>query len=204
VNNFNLEAATDDAVTNNFNLSEWEMTNGQWSSQSNPVSNWKSYGDIFYINSFLKMKDEVLWDFDSPRTHELHLKRLTGEAYGLRAWYQFLLLKSHSGPNAKGEMLGFPILTTPIGVDDEWRVPRSSFDDCVAQIISDCDMAIENLPDNYVDAGNDVEFNETMGSRWTNRFTANAAKALKSRVLLYAASPAYNTGNDQSKWERAA
>ena len=43
-----------------------------------------------------------------------------------------------------------------------------------------------------------------MGVRWTNRFTADAAKALKSRVLLYAASPAFNTTGDNIKWETAA
>ena len=201
---FSIEAATDDAVTNNYDLDIWSMANGQWSADRTPVSEWSSYRQLFYINSFLQIKDEVRWDFDSERAHALHLKRLTGESYGLRAWYQFRLLRSHSGPAADGRMLGFPILTTPIGVEDDWRLPRNTFEECIARIIEDCDSAIANLPAVYADVPGDNTYNMTMGARWTNRFTANAAKVVKSRVLLYAASPAFNITGDKTKWEAAA
>lgn len=198
------EAGTDDAVTNNFNLPIWGMAAGQWTSQANPVSNWALYSQIFYINYFMKIKNDVVWDFDSKRAHQLNLKRLTGESFGLRAWYMFNLLRAHAGPGPDGKMLGVPIVTEVLTINDDWKLPRNTFDDCVKQIISDCDSAIANLPRNYVDVAGDYDYNMTMGARWTNRFTGNVAKALKSRVLLYAASPAFNTASDAVKWETAA
>jgi hypothetical protein len=201
---FTLEAGTDDAVTNNFSLPVWEMANGQWTSQQNPVSAWNLYTQIFYINYFMKIKNEVTWDFDSQRAHQLNLKRLTGESFGLRAWYLFNLLRAHAGPGPDGSMLGVPIITQALTINDNWQVPRSTFDECVRQIISDCDSAIASLPADYVDVAGDYDYNMAMGARWTNRFTGNVAKALKSRVLLYAASPAFNTAADLAKWETAA
>ncbi len=201
---FSIESATDDAVTNNFDLSIWAMANGQWSATNDPVSTWSGYEQIFYLNSFLEIKDEVQWDFNSERAHELNLQRLTGEAFGLRAWYQFMLLQSHAGPSPDGTMLGFPIILEPLGIQDDWKLPRNTFEECITQIISDCDSAIANLPDKYMDIPGDNIYNMTMGARWTNRFTANAAKALKSRALLYAASPAFNMSGGNTKWEAAA
>jgi starch-binding outer membrane protein, SusD/RagB family len=203
--NFGLEAATDDAVTNNFNSEFWRMANGQWTAENSPISNWsRSYENIFYINSFLDIVDEVKWDLDSEYLEKMHRQRLRGEAYGLRAWYEFALLRSHAGPGPDDILLGYPVIREVLGAGSEWRIPRSSFEECVEMIIKDCNAAIANLPDKYVNNPGNDEFNQTMGERWTNRFTANAAKALKSRLLLYAASPVYNKSNDIAKWEKAA
>ncbi|MEL7119066.1 MAG: RagB/SusD family nutrient uptake outer membrane protein [Bacteroidota bacterium] len=47
-----------------------------------------------------------------------------------------------------------------------------------------------------------TELDLAQGARWRNRFSGNAARALKSRVELYAASPAYNASG--VSWENAA
>jgi hypothetical protein len=59
-------------------------------------------------------------------------------------------------------------------------MPRSAFADCVDYITKDLDTAAQLLPQAYVD---DIDY---------GRITQGACLALKSRVLLYAASPLFN------------
>jgi len=99
---------------------------------------------------------------------------------------------------------GMPHIVAPIGVDDEWDIPRLSPYDSYLGIAADMDSAytafqkaglvrrdpgpgeVGNLNDTYQDRPNGV-----------------AAKALKSRALLYAASPLNNRAG-QAAWEKAA
>lgn len=203
--NFGLDAATDDALSNNLSSDFWKMANGQYSSYFNPASQWSSaYKDIFYLNSFLDIVDKVTWDLDSKDVADLHKARLRGEAYGLRAWNEFQLLQAHSGYSDDGVLLGYPIIHEVLTIESDWKKPRNSFSECVESILRDCDSAMFYLPDNYVDISDDYEYNQTMGKRFTNRITGNAVKALKSRLLLFAASPSYNPGNAITEWEKAA
>lgn len=202
--NFNMDVASDDAVTNDLNSSYLSMATGQWKSKNNPSSVWATaYNSIFYINQFIDRIDLVEWATDA-QLKEYHKKRLTGEAYGLRAWNEFLLLQHHAGKASDGTILGFPIINKSIVPGEEWRLSRDTYQDCVDQIISDCDIAIANLPMDYVDKADDPVYNEGMGLRWRNRITGRAVKAFKTRVLLYAASPAFNISNDQERWTLAA
>jgi hypothetical protein len=76
---------------------------------------------------------------------------------------------------------------------EEVTFERSSFDEAVAFIEKDLDEAMAELPERY--ASTDGNF---------GRATQDAAMALRSRVLLYAASPLHNPSNDRQKWQRAA
>ncbi|MBS1566380.1 MAG: RagB/SusD family nutrient uptake outer membrane protein, partial [Bacteroidetes bacterium] len=73
-------------------------------------------------------------------------------------------------------------------------VPRNTVDQVVARITADCDEAVKVLPSSQSD----------WGAADKGRATAGAALALKSRVLLYAASPFYNPSGDPAKWASAA
>ncbi len=98
----------------------------------------------------------------------------SAEVKFLKAYYHFLLVRDY-GP--------IPIMdkNLPISASiDEIRVKRSSVDDCFDYIVSTIDEAIVDLP-----------------SRVTNtlmlgRIDQTIAAAIKSRVLLYAASPLFN------------
>lgn len=198
------DIASDDAVSNNLNSPYIQMATGQWKAENYPLSKWEyAFKQIFYINSFLQKYGQVVWSWEDDTVNELNYKRLTGEIYGLRAWYQFLLLQYHGGEGKDGRMLGFPIQTKALRVSDDWKQARNTYTECIAQILADCDSAILYLPDNYISSGTS-EYNQAMGSRWTNRITANAAQAIKSRTLLYAASPSFNTQGDITLWEKAA
>src|SRR5690606_8358920 len=109
------------------------------------------------------------------------LERLTGEIKMLRA-YAYCKLASYYG--------GVPLVTAPFSLD-EWQVPRNTYDEVIAFVLQEVDDAIEMLPLSYT--GEDVY-----------RLTKGAAMALKSRVLLFYASPLNNPQNDISRWQAAA
>ncbi|MCF8379610.1 MAG: RagB/SusD family nutrient uptake outer membrane protein [Bacteroidales bacterium] len=199
--NFTSDMASGDAISNLKGDNANRLSDGEWSSQFNPLSEWSdAYSGIYYINTFLENMDKVQWSYTNETTSQLHAKRLRGEAYGLRAWFQFQLLQGFSGL-ANGDLLAFPIVTSVMDVED-FRIPRGSFQACVDTIFADCDRAIALLPTIHENTG-DSEVDNAMGVKFNNRINGLAVLALKSRTALYAASPAYNPSNDVSKWELA-
>lgn len=189
--NFLEDVASDDAVTNDPSSNAISMTAGGWSAQNNPIGKWSNtYEKVLYINTFLENMSEVEWSWESTQQNDLFAKKLRSEAHALRAWYNFDLLQYHSGIGTDGELLGFPIVDRVLNQDDDFEIPRSSFADCVNFILDDCEEALKNLPDQWEDTG-DALVDQVNGSRNNNRITGLAVKLLKSRVLLYAASPSY-------------
>ncbi|MFT4155980.1 RagB/SusD family nutrient uptake outer membrane protein [Parafilimonas sp.] len=90
--------------------------------------------------------------------------RLRGECYFLRAYFYQQLLRYYGG---------VPIIDYTYTLEDDYAIARSSYEDCVNFILADCDSAAILLD------GRDME---------KGRASKIAALALKSRVLLYAAS----------------
>ncbi len=86
---------------------------------------------------------------------------------------------------------GVPVIEDVFELGEDFQVSRDSYDDCVDFIAGELDEAISLLPPTQPDSEK-------------GRASANAAKALKARVLLYAASALNNPGNDRGKWEKAA
>lgn len=202
------DVATDNAVTNEKGSNLLRMATGEWKASFTPVAEWGSaYRNIYYLNLFLSNLEEVEWSWEREEVNALFLKRLKGEAQGLRAWYEFQLLQAHAGLSEDDILLGFPIITERLDAEDNLQLPRDTYEDCVTQILSDCDAAITNLSAEYVDTGDPI-YDAVYGESWDNRFTSRAARALKSRVLLHAASPAFtlnSTENEkQQRWEDAA
>jgi hypothetical protein len=200
------ESATDDAVTNEVGRNYKRMSTGEWSSQYTPVSTWSNaYQQIFYLNLFLSKVQDVEWSWESPERQELFVKRFTGEAHALRAFYYSELLRKHGGLGANGSMLGFIKLDTYVepALQDP-ALPRSSYEDCLNFIISDCNQAIALLPLDYVNNPSDPDSTLVLGAQNKNRISGRHAMAIKSRALLNAASPAFNVNNTLSKWEDAA
>jgi starch-binding outer membrane protein, SusD/RagB family len=199
------ETASDDAVTNVLGRNYKRMATGEWSAQFNPVSSWsEAYARIFYLNYFLSVVDRVEWSWESTTRNDLFIQRFSGEAYALRAWYYLDLLRSHGGLGKDGNMLGFILLDTyvePAALDP--NLPRSSFDECVSFILADCNRAIERLPLDYEDSS-DADRTLVFGAQNKNRVSGRHAMAIKSRLLLHAASPAFNLNNAAAKWEQAA
>jgi len=101
--------------------------------------------------------------------------KLLGESYFLRAYYYQQLLRFYGG---------VPIIDKPYGLNEDYTVARSSYDDCVKFIISDLDKAAALLDGKSTISG---------------RATKLAALALKSRVLLYAASDLHDGPTAKTK-----
>lgn len=76
---------------------------------------------------------------------------------------------------------GVPIIRQSLSTSDNIKIPRASLSEMVDFIVELCDEAAPILPISY-------------SERWRGRITRGVALATKSRVLLYAASPLYNTG----------
>ena len=194
--NFNLDYASDDAVTNNLNASVKTTNDGGWTSASNPFGVWNSaYENILYINAFFSEMSKVEWWWKQKNVNDWFAERLRGEAYGLRAHYYFTLLQAHAGKGTNGEMLGVPIVDRVLdpGNPDDYQIPRSTFNELVGFILTDCDSAIALLPDRYETTG-DIYYNIAAGEDYTNRFNGMAARMIKAKTLLYAASPSYSDG----------
>jgi len=201
---FNLDYASDDAVTNNRDASVKTANDGGWTSIENPFGVWNSaYENIFYINSFFQEMDKVIWWWKQQNVNDWFAERLRGEAFGLRAHYYFTLLQAHAGKGTNGEMLGVPIVDHVLdpGNPADYQIPRSTFNELVEFILNDCDSAIALLPNRY-ETTKDIYYNIAGGEDYTNRFNGMAARMIKAKTLLYAASPSYSDGT--YTYQRAA
>ncbi|MEX2371048.1 MAG: RagB/SusD family nutrient uptake outer membrane protein [Bacteroidales bacterium] len=202
------DVTTDNAVTNDRGSNLLRMATGEWKSSFNPFSEWNNaYNQIYYINLFLEKLHEVEWSWEREEINQLYLKRLKGEAYGLRAWYEFQLLQSHAGLTDNNELLGFPIVTEVLTVEDDLALPRDTYEACLQRIMNDCDTAIANLTDEYEDTDDPI-YDAVYGDNFKNRINATVVRALVSRVALHAASPAFTVNlseaEKQQRWETSA
>lgn len=203
--NFTLAYGSDDAVTNDQGANARNANEGGWTSNSNPFGVWNdAYESIAYINTFLEETSEVNWYWEFEEVDQYYAQRLRGEAYGLRAWYYFGLLQAHAGMGKNGEMLGVPIVDRVLDASnpEDYEIPRSSFDELVDFIVADCDRAIGLIPDRYLDRG-DSFYKLGFGTTFTNRINGLAVRLIRTKTLLYAASPAYAEGSTHTYQEAA-
>lgn len=134
-----------------------------------------------------------------PEASNEFMNQVEGEARFMRALLYFEGVKRYGG---------IPIISKRLNPSDEISIPRSSIEECIEFIVQDCDEAIRLLP-------------ASQPSSMRGRATKGAALALKSRTLLYAASPLFNSatpymdfgennnlicfGNyEQKRWQDAA
>lgn len=209
-----MDNMTDNSVSSNLSGDYHLCGVGALRPDYNPLDNWTTgYQQIRRLNQFLsKMKLNPEATIPTPVRFYAILSaadsvdnvrefyRLLGEAYFLRAFWQSELLKNFAGETAGGEILGIPLIGDRIleVTDDDLDMPRASYTACVSAIVNDCDTAIKYLPVEY--RGTD----RVTGQSMNGRASGISALALKARVLLYAASPAFNPGNDRTLWEKAA
>ncbi len=216
-----LDAATDNAVCTQHSASVYKLGQGAMTSFNNPIGNWSTcYNMLEYVNSFLEngLSDNVLYNREDPDKDAQIKDRLRGEAYFLRAWWHFELLRMYGGKSADGKALGVPVADHYISYEEaseNGMFIRPSYQATVDFICNDLDLAMELLPASY--SGSDQNFGDTQ----IGRATSGAAAVLKSRVLLYSASPAMqdddivkitgmgtyevvNPGIYQKKWELVA
>lgn len=138
-----------------------------------------NYEYIDKINYFLSELENV-----SPAIlKDQEKKGLAAQAYFWRAWNYW---------GKVSEVGGVPLILKAQDVSDlqSLLVERSTTSECVAQILADLDVAISDLPDRWDD--------DNYG-----RIDKGCAMAFKGRVLLWYASPLFNTDNNQERWKAA-
>lgn len=203
-----LDGATDDAViTSSTNVMRRYTQNTMITSQDPFETYWdRNYRAIRNCNLFLKDRRGYNTKYIlNPIWNDLVRKRLQGEAFALRAYFQWDLLQKFGGKGTNGQMLGFPIVTQVFEATDVINLSRNTYDECVAQILADCDSAIKYLPIAHRDFLVPVAANRVYaGGKYWGRFDGITMKALKSNVYLTWASPRFNPGNDLSRWDSAA
>ena len=171
-----LACATDEAEAS----SGWHTTNnlniGAYDDVDNVLE--RNYTGIRKSNMFLSRKDVIPFPDSGVKAS------LTGEVYFLRAFYFHEIIKRYGGMPILNDKLLYP--------NDNLQLPRNTYKECVNVILQDLDNAIDLLP-------------ATVGDNELGRASKGAAMALKSRVLLYAASPLWNREfTDTDKWQQAA
>lgn len=203
-----LDGVTDDAViTSVTNVMSRYAVNTMTTSQDPFQRYWdRDYRSISQCNIFLKDRRGYKTRYIVKENYNIQVRdRLQGEAFALRAWFEWDLLQKFGGMGTNGQMLGFPIVTDVIGVNDEINYARDTYDDCVTQIIADCDSAIKYLPlahrDFLYPAGTDLSY---LGGKYWGRFDDIATMGIKANVYLTWASPRFNPGGDVSRWDSAA
>lgn len=136
------------------------------------------YSKIRECNIFMDNADKL----KASSSDAALVDRLIGEIKFLRAYYYVELVNRYGG---------VPYITKTFSLEEDFNLKRDTYEYCVEQIVKECDEAAALLPARHS--------GENHG-----RATKGAALALKSKILLYAASPQWNPTNNITKWSAAA
>ncbi|MCK9410981.1 MAG: RagB/SusD family nutrient uptake outer membrane protein [Prolixibacteraceae bacterium] len=197
---------TDDMVTNQLSDGMITMATGGWTSRVSPLVSQEAYSGyynaIMHLNYFLLNVDRVEWSWEDENKNMLYKRKLKGEAYALRAYYESVLLRKIGGKDAGGSLLGFPIMTSVASDADAAKKTRNTYKECLNRIYADCDSAIVYLPSIWTNGNLTVKEQLVMGVQNLNRINSITARAIKSRVALTAASSSFVGSN--VTWLQAA
>lgn len=183
-----MASATDEAEFTSETNSVQSFNSGSWNAINNPDLVWGNYyRGIRKVNQFLVSTGKINldpWKLDpSPSAQAVYntnlasIRRWTYEARFLRAYFYFELVKRYGG---------VPIINNALSIEDDFSsIQRSSLSECLQFITAECDSAAAKLPLNASTAPYVVASD-------LGRVTKLTALALKSRVLLYAASELFN------------
>lgn len=191
-----MAAATDEAAhaIPGSNIEKYQS--GLWGPADNPDNAWKEmYRGIRFANLYLHnsngYQDIILRDTSTQAGKAQYLQQcnnlewMRNEARVLRAYYYFELIKRYGG---------VPVVDKIYGPDDVIDLPRKSYEQVVQFILEELDAALPNLQENWM-AQEQASF---------GRVNKGTAMAIKSRVLLYYASPLNNPSHAKNRWELAA
>ncbi|MDN3670429.1 RagB/SusD family nutrient uptake outer membrane protein [Echinicola jeungdonensis] len=142
----------------------------------NGWSHLKIWRGIRHCNIFL---ENVQDESKIPDLTLFERKRWISEAKFLKAFYHFYLFRMY-GP--------IPLMkeNAPIGEPEFKRMP---VDSCVNYMADLLDQSVVNLPSKITDENTEL-----------GRITKSIAKAVKAKLLLYAASPLFNGNSDYANF----
>ena len=169
------------------NQATYPMNLGNWNSSSNYFNFWTHYyAGIRAATYFIQQIGNNGELLSLPDGATL-IQQYRAEARALRAEFYACLLKQY-GPVI---LLPTEEVISPETPYEEFALPRNSYDECVAFIVSEFDQAAAELPTWYE---NDLDY---------GRMNKAVIGALKARALLYAASPLWNGNTDYADFVNA-
>lgn len=170
---------TDESIYNNDD-NTWLIQRGQLAPENTGIAGtiWgRSYRSIREVNYALANIDKV-------PVSTAQKNRLKGELKFIRAFRYQDLIRNYGGI----VLMGDKVLELGEDLGNADIYTKASIKDCITYVTTELDEASKLLP-------------ESNNNTWQlGRATKGAALALKSRLLLYAASPLYNSGT----WQEAA
>lgn len=163
------------------------------------------YGNLYMVQTGQLTQDNVTsfstkinyWDFAYSYIHNINVffskigDAPVDTAFKAEAKAEMRFLRAYIYANLIWRYGGVPVITKVFGLHDDFKVSRSSYDDCVKFIDGQLDSAAVDLP-------------PRQPADQKGRASANACLALKARVLLYDASVLNNPDHDDAKWQAAA
>ena len=176
------DIASDDALKGGGSTSDmadvYDIENWRTTSQNSLLKDFyrAQYQGIARANLAIKYISDMEVGIDENFTQAMK-DRLLGEAYYLRGYYYFRLVRIFAG---------VPLVTTVIDNSDNWPVERASVETIFNQILSDMEQANKLLP---------VKSSSLYTSEDLGRATKGAAQAMLLKTNLYMASP-YWRGQD--------
>jgi len=190
-----LASGTDEAVNSGVNANLSIFNNGTWSPLRTVDDEYSNlYEGLRKVNLFLENlpKSEII------PTDGLSMQddksRLEGQAYFLRALFHFELMKRYGA---------ITLATRVFSREENLNLPKNTYKECLDQVIADCDKAIATrLPLFTRETANTANPYPWRTGDY-GRATKTAAMGLKSRLLLYAASPLFATQSGVT-WQQAA
>lgn len=183
-------AASDDAEHVNDISDIQKFNDGSWSAVQQLDNVWGTmYSGVRAANVYLKESEgQTFEDLQYTNTYANLIKQYNNypfEVRFLRAYFYFELVKRYKR---------VPLITTVLTPEEATNVKQASFQEVVDFIVKECDEVAAVLPLDYT----------AFAVNETGRATKGAALALKSRILLYVASPLHNVNDDVALWQKAA
>ncbi len=176
-----LDAATDDAIPSAITHPIEVLSKGRLTAGNNIEDAWaSSYACIRKVNLFLSKQSIVPRDAQTKQFWR-------AEVRFMRAYSYFELIRRYGGVPLIGDVVYQP--------GEIVGPSRNTFEECFSYIVRECDIIKDSLRKETA-----TEFPAT---EW-GKITRGAALALKSRVLLYAASPLFNPAGNPARWQAAA
>lgn len=169
----NLDEATDDGEYRYSGAGQQAVI--IYSGNVSPLNIVKGTSTDMYVQPYLEIRavNLLLSKLSTTPLHPSTQRLVAAEARFLRAWYYHYLIRTFGGIALIGDKV--------YDKDDIIDIPRNTWKECVDYIVSECDATAAILPLDQLDQD-------------YGRITKGMCLALKSRVLLTAASPLFNGG----------
>lgn len=176
---------TDEAYHQDQNFQLDRYTNFNAELTSDKLSNY--YWGGFWLEAYDAIKNSNIFfenidSFSGTEAQMNTIRKRKAEVRFLRAYFYTELISRYGG---------VPLIKKAFKLDDDFRTPRASVEECLDFIVQELDLAIADLPNKA----------ESMGANF-GRATKGAAMGLKIRALMFHASPLFNPGNDNSRWQK--